>query len=554
MCKPFRNLQYLRIRPILISGYCWSQAEDIVGIPSNAVAASAVTISFTDQSPDDVMAELSRIEHLYLTAKENPDLRDSWLKRECASDAELYGQVCALLQLSRATTGGILNHQIPVDTRMKRRLWNSSEMAVPQTGDVIDNYRICRQLGAGGMGTVFLAREDRPVQRHVALKLSHAAGIDSQVHRRLAVERQVLAALRHSGIPGIYNAGVDDNGRDFLVLEFVDGVPIAEFCRGANAGLELQLRLFADLCRIVSYVHSKGIVHRDVKSTNVLVSTTNGSPTASLIDFGIAHVKDGNADTICGDTQDGQLLGTPGCMSPEQFLPGAGNVDQRSDIYSMGLLLHKMLTNVSAFGAATQDPALKLQRLYHPSNISINYPFELSLPRSRQLDSIANRCLRVSPDERYQQVEELLDDVERVADSRRVVGGPWLTAGVRDRQGWHHKSGLLMAMLCLFALLLPGGVSRQPIDEPRAVAVPTETTQLVEVDSDTFERIQLMLLNEGLHNTMGETAIIVRSSESGLSNSGPVVTLVDRPVAKMTPQLADTSELTARVGAGGHSG
>lgn len=500
------------------------------------------------------MAELSRIEHLYLTIKENPDLQDSWLKRECASETELYEQVCALLQLSSATTGGILNDQIPVDAIMKHRLWNSSAMVIPQTGDVIGNYKICRQLGAGGMGTVFLAREDRPVQRHVALKLSHAAGTDSQVQRRLAVERQVLAALRHSGIPEIYNAGVADNGRDFLVLEFVDGVPIAEFCRGANAGLELQLRLFADLCRIVSYVHGNGIVHRDVKSTNVLVSTTNGSPTASLIDFGIAHVKDGIADTICGDTQDGQLLGTPGCMSPEQFLPGAGNVDHRSDIYSLGLLLHKMLTNVSAFGTPTKDPALRLQRLYHPSNISNNYPFELSLSRSRQLDRIANRCLRVSPDERYQQVEELLDDVERVADSRRMVGGTWHSARRRNRLGWHHRSGLLMAMLCLFALLLPGGVSRQSIDAPQAAAVPMETTQLVEVDSHTFERIQSMLLNEGLRNTIGETAIIVRSSKSGLSNSGPVVTQADRPVAQMTPQLVDTSELTARVGARGHSG
>lgn len=503
------------------------------------------------------MAELSRIEYLYHAAKENSNLGDSWLRLECATDPELYQQVKALLQVSCDTDDGVLNQKVSLDPSIKRELWNSSAMTIPKPGDVISSYQICKHLGAGGMGTVFLAKELTPIQRNVAIKLSHSAGNVAETQRRFAVERQVLASLSHSGIPEIYNAGTDSLGREFLVLEYVDGAPIAEYCRSETTGIELQLQLFMDLCKIVSHAHRHNIVHRDIKSTNVLVATTDGTPTASLIDFGIAYVSGDSPDTICGNTQTGQVLGTPGCMSPEQFLPRSGDIDGRSDIYSLGLLLHKILTNVSPFETDSQDPAAKLERLHQPSKISSNCLLPCPQHQKDLLDIIGDRCLRVSPADRYQNADELLEDVSAAANKRKVLASTWLSSADAKRNAWQLKNPVLLAMLCLLALLLPGGTSQQPLDDSLIASVPAtppEATQLIEVDGPTFQQIQSILSEQGLQNALGQNSIIVRSSANPLSAPGPVVSLANRPVAKMDSQLVDSSELAAHVRSGGHSG
>jgi eukaryotic-like serine/threonine-protein kinase len=215
--------------------------------------------------------------------------------------------------------------------------------------DRIGPYRILRVLGEGGMGVVYLAEQTEPVRRQDALKILKLGMDTRQVVARFDSERQALAVMEHAGIAKVFDAGATEAGRPFFVMERVDGVPITEFCDDHALGLRERVRLFVQVCRAVQHAHQKGVIHRDLKPSNVLVTEADGAPLCKIIDFGIARATEQSAEERTRLTQHDQSLGTPAYMSPEQAIGSDLDIDTRTDIYSLGVLLYELLAGVLPF-------------------------------------------------------------------------------------------------------------------------------------------------------------------------------------------------------------
>ena len=217
-------------------------------------------------------------------------------------------------------------------------------------GSRIGPYTIIRKLGEGGMGIVFLAEQERPVRRKVALKVIKPGMDTLQVVTRFEAERQALALMDHPGIARVLDAGATESGRPFFVMELVDGVPINEYCDRERLALAPRLELFVAVCRSIEHAHQRGIIHRDIKPSNVLVTLVDGQPVPKVIDFGVAKAVDQRLTERTLFTQFGAMVGTPEYMSPEQAGDSAAALDTRSDVYALGVLLYELLTGTTPLG------------------------------------------------------------------------------------------------------------------------------------------------------------------------------------------------------------
>ncbi|MCH8967296.1 MAG: serine/threonine protein kinase, partial [Planctomycetes bacterium] len=213
----------------------------------------------------------------------------------------------------------------------------------------IGPYKILDILGIGGMGVVYLAEQTKPIRRRVALKLIKLGMDSKQVIARFESERQALAMMDHPGVAKVFDAGTSDQGRPYFVMELVHGLPITEHCDRHKLGIEERLKLFIDTCEAVQHAHQKGIIHRDIKPTNILVEYADGKATPKIIDFGVAKATSHRLTEKTLFTEQGQLIGTPEYMSPEQADLSAQDIDTRSDIYSLGMLLYELLTGMLPF-------------------------------------------------------------------------------------------------------------------------------------------------------------------------------------------------------------
>src|SRR5215471_3496901 len=203
--------------------------------------------------------------------------------------------------------------------------------------DDFGRYRILRPLGEGGMGTVYLAEQLEPIRRRVALKVVKLGMDTAQVLARFDNERQALAMMDHPNIARIFDAGATGKGRPYFVMEYIEGVPITQYCDGKRMMVSERLDLFLVVCRAVQHAHHKGVIHRDLKPSNVLVKEQEGRPLPKVIDFGIAKATDRWAVETTLLTQFGQMVGTPEYASPEQAELTTGDVDKSSDVYSLGV-------------------------------------------------------------------------------------------------------------------------------------------------------------------------------------------------------------------------
>ncbi|MCA9010184.1 MAG: protein kinase [Planctomycetaceae bacterium] len=294
------------------------------------------------------------------------DSREQYIRKSCAEDAGLEFRVRALLNVAAEKTSRL--ESAAATTNTVDFVFDDSE----NVGSVIGPYELIELIGAGGMGLVFLAQQNSPVRRQVALKIIRP-GMDDRVGvRRFEAERQTLAHLNHPGIARLLDAGTTTSGRPWFVMELAQGIPITEFCIQKALPLEERLRLFELVCDAIDHAHQQGVIHRDIKPANVLVTAVSGRYLPKIIDFGVArinplehqhHRRLRSAEAAVPET----ILGTPAYMSPEQTYMPDHELDARSDVYSLGILLYKILTETNPFqGIPWRDfDYLETRRIIH---------------------------------------------------------------------------------------------------------------------------------------------------------------------------------------------
>ncbi len=363
--------------------------------------------------------------------------------------------------------------------------------------DNFGNYRVQRVLGEGGMGTVYMAEQTAPIHRTVALKVVKLGMDTSHVLSRFAYERQALAMMDHPHIARVYDASATEKGRPFFVMEYVDGIPITQYCDGHHMNTEERLKLFLPICEAVQHAHQKGILHRDLKPSNVLVMEVDGRPIAKVIDFGIAKAMDqagGGDDPML--TQLGQFVGTPEYMSPEQADPMNNAVDVTSDVYSLGAMLYELLVGAVPFDSTTmrkgglaellrviredEAPTLaaKLTGLGQTaSEIAERRGTALVALRKElagDLNWIVMKAVEKTRQRRYPTVADLAADIRRHLENRPVLASPpsqWYRARKFVRR---NRLAVLAATVASAALLVgfataiwQAGIARRE----RAVAI-----------------------------------------------------------------------------------
>src|SRR5690349_16825703 len=242
------------------------------------------------------------------------------------------------------------------DTSLGGEEFGTETIHTAQAGiadDDFGRYRIIRPLGEGGMGTVYLAEQVKPIRRRVALKVVKLGMDTSQVLDRFHNERQALAMMDHPNIAQIFDAGATGKGRPYFVMEYIEGEPITQYCDRKRMATGERLALFLAVCRAVQHAHQKGLIHRDLKPSNVLVAEQDGTPVPKVIDFGIAKATDKWSVENTLLTQFGQIVGTPEYASPEQADTMTGAIDELSDVYSLGVVLYELMIGAVPFETAT---------------------------------------------------------------------------------------------------------------------------------------------------------------------------------------------------------
>jgi len=382
-----------------------------------------------------------RVEDLFDRALQLPaDERRGWLEQACSGDEMLLSEILGLVS-AHAAAPECLDDPAWSPTRL---LGPDDEELSP--GSKVGPYVVGRLLGEGGMGSVYLAEQCEPLQRRVALKVIKLGMDTREVLARFNAERQVLARLSHPSIASVYDAGATPRGRPFFVMEWVDGEGITSFCDHRRLGIADRLRIFELACDAVQHAHQKGVVHRDLKPGNILVSDSDGHPLPKIIDFGVAKAIGGELSQQTSCTRVGQRIGTPGYMSPEQAMPGSGIVDTRTDVYSLGVLLHELLVGalprdarrlegLGADGLARELAETEVerpsQRLLELGEDAMRFAARrnadvrgLARTLRGDLDWIVLKAVAADPDERYASASELAADVRNHLDGLPVSASP----------------------------------------------------------------------------------------------------------------------------------
>jgi formylglycine-generating enzyme required for sulfatase activity len=394
--------------------------------------------------------------------------RAAYLDQACAGDPALRERIDALLRAHDGVVD-LLDRLVPAGQEQ-----TAAYLPSEQPGTVVaGRYKLLEEIGEGGMGTVWVAEQTQPVRRKVALKLIKA-GMDSKsVLARFEAERQALAVMDHPNIAKVLDGGLTETGRPFFVMEYVKGVPITEYCEATRLSVPERLQLFVQVCQAVQHAHQKGIIHRDLKPSNILVAPYDDRAVPKVIDFGLAKAMHQPLTERTLHTAHDAVLGTPVYMSPEQAQLNNLDVDTRSDLYSLGVLLYELLTGTTPlekqrFKEAAWDEVRRIIREEEPPRPSMRLSSSQTLPAlaaARQtepaqltklvrgeLDWIVMKALEKDRTRRYETASGFALDVQRYLAGEPVLAVP-PSAGYRLRKfARKHQAGLMTAaaMIVLF--------------------------------------------------------------------------------------------------------
>ena len=366
----------------------------------------------------------ARLSRLYLQARElDTGPRERFIAEQCAEETTLGNELRAMLRHSAdppdiLRTGAVAGALV------------SEPEPIPES---IGPYEVIDRLGEGGMGVVYRARQRQPIERQVAVKLIKSGIETRQAIQRFQSERQALARLSHPNIVRVFDAGDTADGRIYFAMEYVHGVPITQYCDAERMSIGARIELFLIVCRAVQHAHHNAIIHRDLKSSNILVTVDDGEPFPKIIDFGVSKTLSATPGGT-GVTRLGQMIGTLEHMSPEQTESDSRNVDTRTDVYALGILLYELMVGTLPFveHGGTLDLVDAIRRIREedppsPSDLvrrvgrsaeqaAANRNTDLRGLRRQlrgDIDTIVAKCLEKDRDRRYGSPAELADDLGR---------------------------------------------------------------------------------------------------------------------------------------------
>jgi serine/threonine protein kinase/tetratricopeptide (TPR) repeat protein len=492
--------------------------------------------------------------------KQSPPERERYLDEACQGEPELRQQVESLLR-AHEQAGEFLGQSVklPLTTLVTER-----------AGSIIGRYKLLALIGEGAFGAVWMAEQEEPVRRRVALKVIKPGMDTKQVLARFEAERQALAMMDHPSIARVLDGGATDSGRPYFVMELVRGTRITEYCDANKLPTRERLLLFIQVCQAVQHAHQKGIIHRDLKPSNILVTEVDGAPVPKVIDFGVAKATQARLTERTLFTGLHQMIGTPAYMSPEQAGLGALDMDTRSDIYALGVLLYELLTGqtplaTEKFEKAGLDEIFRLIREQEAPKPSTRLteltgeqltavaerhqaePLKLNRLLAGDLDWIVMKALEKDRRRRYETANGLASDLLRHLHNEPVTARPPSNL-YRLQRAWRRNKAAFAASAAVVAALLAGFVVSTLLflkeKEARQRASAAEATQRQFARQALVEAEKNRLSSEVMGKTFLELARAIYYSGTGK----PLKSMFDQATARLeNGSLADKPEAQAFV-------